>query len=393
MITQATPERSFEDVAVQGPFARWRHRHAFAPHAEGTELQDEIHWALPGGVAGDLVAGRWAEEELLRMLRWRHAVTRLDLARWAALHPGRSLRVAVTGASGLVGSALCDVLRAGGHEVVPLVRRAALAGELAWDPARGQLDPTALEGLDGVVHLAGAPIAQRWTPAGREAIVRSRVEGTTTVARALATCRRPPPVLVSASAVGVYGHRHDAVDEDAAAGAGFLADTGQAWEAAAQPAREAGLRVVHPRIGIVQSARGGALGVLLPLARLGLAGRLGTGRQALPWIALDDLVWVLITALLDSRLEGPVNAVAPERVDQATHAATLARVLRRPLQLPAPALAVRALLGERGQALLLEGAPVVPARLDALGFPWALPTLEGALRHELGLPHPEDPRR
>lgn len=390
-ITQATPERSFVDTAEQGPFAHWTHEHAFESASAGSTLRDRITWALPGGWLGDRVAGRWVAGEIRQMLAWRHTVTRLDLDRWARFAPERSLRVAITGASGLVGSALADVLRAGGHTVVPLVRGPEGAGEISWDPAAGRLDAARLAGLDGVVHLAGAPITGPWTPHGKAAIRTSRVDGTRTLAEALARCATPPPVLVSASAVGWYGHSSTPVDEDSSPGEGFLAETARAWEAAAEPARKAGLRVVHPRIAIVQSGRGGALPVVTRLTHLGLGGRLGPGTQAAPWIALDDLVWVLLACLLDPRLEGPVNAAAPQQVDQATYAATLARVLSRPLQLPAPSLAVRALLGEKGSSLLLEGAPVLPTRLQAIDFPWAFPTLEAALRHETGRAPTEEP--
>lgn len=299
---------------------------------------------------------------------------------------GGSRRVVVSGASGLIGSALVDVLASRGHRVVRLVRRPAAGGgaEIAWDAARGVVDSDALEGADAVIHLAGKNIAGRWTAAVKREILESRTAGTRLLASALAALRRPPGVLVSASAVGYYGDRGDrTVTEDSPPGTGFLPDVAKAWEAAAQPAVEAGIRVVHPRIGIVLSARGGALAQMLPPFRLGLGGVIGSGRQHMSWIALDDVVAALEHLAFGSALSGPVNAVAPHPVTNREFAATLGRVLRRPTVLPLPAFMVRLLFGEMGQALLLEGARVLPTRLEASGFRFRYPRLEEALRAEL----------
>lgn len=291
--------------------------------------------------------------------------------------------VAITGASGLVGRALCDRLRAEGHRVRPMVRRTPETGQIHWDPARAILDPVDLADIDAVIHLAGESIVGRWTPEKKRRIHDSRVEGTRLLATAMATCPRPPGVLVSASAVGFYGHRDEPVDEDSPRGTGFLADVCEAWESAAAPAREAGIRVVHPRVSVVMSADGGALAEQLPIFHKGLGGPLGSGTQGYPWIHIDDLVSVLIF-LMTSDIAGPVNAVAPEVVDQATFARTLGGVLSRPAFLPAPGFAVRMMMGEMGQALLLEGAHIQPTRLSEAGFTWAHPTLQGALTDILG---------
>ncbi len=302
-------------------------------------------------------------------------------------------RIVVTGATGFIGVALTRALRASGHRVVALVRdpaRAAarLGGEIecvAWD---GVTPPAAaaLEGALGVVHLAGEPIAgARWTPARKAAIVRSRTESTGAVVAGLAACHERPPVLVSASAVGYYGSRGDDwLVEDASTGDDFLAHVCRGWENAALGAAQLGVRVVTPRIGLVLADGGGALDKMLRPARLGLGGPLGSGRQWWSWIHREDLVALLMLALHDVSLRGPVNAVAPEPVTNAEFAATLGCVLRRPALLPAPAFALRLALGEMAD-MLLASQRVRPSRAAASGFAWQFGTLEPALRDLLGV--------
>jgi uncharacterized protein (TIGR01777 family) len=293
-----------------------------------------------------------------------------------------SRRVLVSGASGLIGTSLEGRLRARGHGVCRLVRRPARSGdEISWDPARGILPVRELEGFDAVVHLAGENVAAgRWTDARKAAIRESRVQGTVLLARRLAELDRPPSVLVSASAIGFYGDRgEELLDETMPPGDGFLARTCVEWEACADPARAAGIRVVHPRIGVVLATQGGALARMLMPFRLGLGGRLGSGRQWMSWIALDDLVFVLESAIFDERLVGPVNAVAPEPVRNADFTRVLARILGRPALAPVPAFALRALAGGLADELLLASIRVAPRALERCGFRHARPTLEEAL--------------
>ncbi len=377
--------RQFADEQVSGPFRRWRHLRRFAPVGpDASALEDEIEWELPGGVVAPL-AERRVSAALERMFAWRHARTRADLERHAAFAERPRLRIALSGASGQVGTQLCAFLGGGGHELLRFVRRAPAPGELRWDPAPGELDAGALEGIDAVVHLSGEPIAGRWTPERRRAIRESRVASTRLVAEALARCSRRPRVLVCASAIGIYGNRGgELLDESSAAGEGFLADVCREWEAAADPARAAGVRVVHARLGVVLGAAGGVLGLLRIPFSLGLGGPVGDGRQWLSWIALDDAVGALHHLVWSEAAAGAVNLTAPGPVTNAELTRALARVLRRPALLPVPAGAVRALLGEMGQALLLDGARVLPRALEASGFRFRLPTLEAALREELG---------
>lgn len=273
-------------------------------------------------------------------------------------------------------------LAAAGWTPRPLVRGQPAAGEVRWDPSRQSLDAAALDGVAAAVHLAGEPIAEgRWTAAKKLRIQRSRTQGTRLLAESLAALPTPPRVLVSASAVGIYGDRGDEIlDEHSPLGSGFLADVGKAWEAATGSAAGAGIRIVHVRLGIVLARQGGALAKMLPAFRLGAGGPLGTGRQWMSWIALEDAVSVILAALGDERIQGPVNAVAPDPVRNADFTSILGRVLNRPAVLPVPAFGLRLLFGEMADEALLASQRVVPTRLRGHGFEFGHPALEPALR-------------
>jgi uncharacterized protein len=290
----------------------------------------------------------------------------------------------MSGAGGLIGSALSERLRASGREVVGL-SRSPHAGDLGWNPKAGRLDVPALEGFDAVVHLAGESIANgRWTAVKKAEILTTRVRGTDLLACSLAKVQRKPSTLIVASAVGYYGHRPDEVlTEDSASGGGFLAEVCRQWEAAAEPARQAGIRVVHPRFGMVLSAKGGALAPLLVVTKLGLGGPIGSGRQLWSWVALDDLVGAITYALEHTDITGPMNVVAPNPVPQRQFAATLGRVLYRPGFMPLPAFAARIVLGQMADELLLADQNVRPAKLLASGYQFAHSDLELALRSML----------
>lgn len=379
----------FVDEQSSGPFARWVHTHRFEPLGPlGTLMRDEVEYALPLGAFGRALGGRATERALARLFAFRHARTVGDLVRHGRCEQKAPLTVAVTGASGLVGSALCAFLSAGGHRVLRVGRsRSGDRSQVRWNPAAGTLETEKLESLDAVVHLAGENIgAGRWTASRKAEILRSREVGTRFLCERLAALRNPPRVLVSASAVGYYGDVPGReVAEGDPPGEGFLPSVCRAWEEATEPARAAGIRVVILRIGVVLSAGGGALASMLPAFRAGVGGPVGTGNQGVSWIWLDDLVGAIHFCLNADGLAGPVNATAPRPVTSAELARTLGRVLRRPAFVPLPAVACRLLLGEMGQALLLEGAKALPSRLLASGFEFLHGDLDSALRAELGL--------
>lgn len=372
------PPRGFTDEQVSGPFRRWVHAHHFLPEGDTRcALEDRVDWDPPLGVPAAAL-----DRAIDRAFAFRHLRLSEDLVR----HRARSLppqRIAITGATGLIGSALVPFLTTAGHRVDRIVRHGGPG--IAWDPVAGRLDAAALDGVDAVVHLAGENIgAGRWTAARKRAIVDSRVRGTDLLVRTLAALPRPPRVLVAASAIGFYGADARVADESAPSGAGFLAEVVRAWEGALRPAEEAGIRVVRVRAGVVLSVRGGMLArVRLPFSA-GLGGPIGSGEQPLSWIALDDLLDVFLLAVTDSNLAGPLNAVAPDPTTNRGFTATLARVLRRPAVVPLPSFVVRAVFGEMGEELLLSGQAVLPARLQALKFQWRAPALEQALARELG---------
>lgn len=367
------PPYAFEDRLTSRPLAplvRWRHRHEMTAEGAGTRLTDVVTARLPGRL-------------LAPMFAYRHRQLAGDLATLRA-HRHEPLTIAVTGSSGLVGRSLVPLLTTGGHRVVRLVRRGPRsADERRWTPDSPDAD--LLAGIDVVVHLAGASIAGRFDDDHKMAVRESRVGPTRRLAELAA--RSGVRALVSASAVGFYGtDRGDEVlTETSGRGDGFLADVVADWEADTAPAEGAGVRVVRVRTGIVQTPRGGALRLQVPLYAAGLGGRLGSGEQWQPWIGIDDLTDVYLRAVVDPALSGAVNAVAPEPVRQQEYAEVLARVLHRPAVLPTPAFGPRLLLGEDGaREVALAGQRVLPAVLDGLGHRFRHGDLEGALRHVLG---------
>ena len=296
------------------------------------------------------------------------------------------MKILISGSHGLVGAALADALKSEGHEVFPLVRRAPHSeSEVEWYPERGSLALARLEGMDAVIHLAGENIAEgRWSEEKKRRIRESRVKGTTVLSEALANLRHPPKTLICASAIGYYGDRGDEIlTEESTPGKDFLAEVCVEWERATGSAAAKGIRVVNTRFGVILSADGGALKKMLPPFRMGVGGRVGSGKQWMSWIALDDVIGGLKFALTNEELSGPVNFVTPNPATNAEFTRTLGKALSRPTLLPIPAFGVRLVFGEMADALLLSSQRVAPSRLRDAGYPFDYSTLEGALRNAL----------
>ncbi|HVZ17771.1 MAG TPA: TIGR01777 family oxidoreductase [Terriglobales bacterium] len=290
------------------------------------------------------------------------------------------MKVVVTGASGLVGSALVPALESAGHEVIRLVRRTTRAkNERQWWPM-GDPDPALVDGADAVVHLASETIKGWWTTGKKERILQSRVRGTEMIAKSIAMAEHKPKVFVSASGTGYYGHRKDEVlTEESGSGRGFLAELARDWERAARPAEQAGVRTVLLRISLVLSGRGGALQALLPSFRMGMGGPVSNGKQYWPWITLDDIVRVILFAIENDSLRGPVNVCAPQHTTNREFTRALGKVLRRPAIFPLPGVVITLVLGEMGQEALLTSTRAEPQKLKAAGFPFKHTEIQEAL--------------
>ncbi|MCE9619059.1 MAG: TIGR01777 family oxidoreductase [Planctomycetes bacterium] len=395
------PGKGFRDRQEKGPFHTWMHEHRFQRKASGlSTLEDCVEYQEPFPPLGRWLGAGFIRRQLERQFQFRHARTANDLRRNAERRNPGSRTIAISGATGLVGRQLVAFLNCAGDEVRRIVRQqsaershdknvtkpGAESQDIAWNQASGEFDLRYLEGCDAVVHLAGENIAGgRWTARRKAAIRSSRVDGTRQLCEALAKLNDKPKVLVAASAVGFYGSRGDErLDETSSRGEGFLAETCQEWERATKAASDAGIRVVHLRIGVVVTAQGGVLGKLLTPFKCGLGGPVGDGRQGMSWIALDDLLAAIQFAIDTPGISGPVNATAPPPLSNREFGRELARTLHRPFVFPLPAFVVRTLFGEMGSELLLGGAFVEPKKLLAHGFRFNLPTLRSALQFELG---------
>jgi uncharacterized protein len=378
------PGRQFIDTQAAGPFGYWQHTHRFIP--EGTDscvLEDEIRFRHRLHPLAGFLLGRFTRNRLERMFAYRHRVIREDIVHCRTRKP---CSIVVTGASGLIGHSLIPYLTTQGHAVTRLVRGIPQRrDEARWDPGQGVLDHS-LENADAVIHLAGEPIGTgRWSAGKKSSIIKSRVQGTRLVAERCAACSNPPRVLLCASAVGFYGDRGDALlHEDDGRGNDFISGVCAAWEEAARPAIERGIRVVHMRIGVVLHPQGGALGRFLGPARLGLGGVIGSGRQYISWISMDDMVGAIEHLLFNEAVRGPVNIAAPEPARNRDFVRSLARALGRPALLSVPASLTRLAFGQMGREVLLSSTRVSSKKLLDSGYRFRHGSLDGALRFLLG---------
>lgn len=380
------PDGDFTDTQIKGPFAEWTHRHRFIEQgAEKSQLNDSIEYRVPLGPIGKFFGGWYVRSQLDQLFRYRHAITTTDLQRQHE-NPVEPMRVLISGASGLVGSALTAFLEINGHEVIALTRNPrAGSNDIRWDIKAGEIDLTDAGKIDAVVHLAGENVAGLWTKKKKARILESRRDGTRLLSEAIARLPEKPAVMLSASGVNYY--ELDALnthDEDSPIGTSFLSEVCRAWEDNTRAAREADIRVVNLRIGFVLTPGGGGLKLMLPAFKAGVGGKIGSGKQRLSWIAIDDLTDIIHTCLSDDRYKGPVNAVAPEPATNKEFTKALGKVLKRPTILPVPAFAMKTALGDFARETLLGDLPVYPERLKENGYKFRLGDLHSALSHLLG---------
>jgi len=381
------PGVMFRDIQERGPFASWAHTHRFSDTPAGALLQDEIEYALPVQALLPGFADAQVQKTLARVFRYRHTTLQEDIL----LHQRCSttpFRILITGASGVLGSALRPLLTTGGHEVWTLVRRTPdrERNEIYWNPGEEELNLSGLPPFDAVIHLAGDNIGDgRWTGEKKKRVIDSRVQGTGLIARTIAAQSVKPKVFLSASAVGFYGNCLDCcMREEDRAGADFISDVCALWEHSARPAEEAGIRTVFMRIGVVLSPRGGALQRLLSTSAVGFSRGFGDGEQYISWIGINDMVGAILHTLQSEQLEGPVNIAAPEPVTNGELMRTLARVMRRPLLPPVPAALLKSIYGQMASEVLLGGCRVATDKLQQSGYIFRQPSLEPALRQLLG---------
>ena len=383
------PPEKFEDVMVKGPFKSWHHKHYFEDREDGhCYVIDDVEYKLPMGLAGRLVAGRSIKKRLDRMFQARSQRLVCDIEQHEMHRDKSRKRILIAGASGLIGKQLVAFLDTGGHDIWRLVRHQPNSKnqEIFWNPKDGLLNPKLIEGFDVVIHLGGAGIGdKRWSKSRMNIIESSRIESTTLLAKTLAKLSSKPELFMVASAIGWYGDRGDEIlTEESESGTGYLPDVCTAWELSAAAAKNAGIRTIHLRTGVVLDATGGALAKMLLPAKLGMGGPIGRGRQWLSWISMDDEIYAIHHLLMTLGTEGVYNLVSPNPVIQKQFAKELGRVLRRPAFIPTPPFGVWMLFGKMGISLTTESQRVDPNRLLNSGYTFQHQKLEEALRDTLG---------
>ncbi|MBL0185000.1 MAG: TIGR01777 family protein [Candidatus Obscuribacter sp.] len=390
-------DEQFCDYQIAGPFAYWQQLHAVKDvvdsdgHIVGAELVDHVEFLPPLGLLGRIGGALYIKSELARLFRYRHALMRRDLE-LQERYGKRPLKILVTGATGLVGSAFVPFMRSQGHTVLTMSRpqsgtaQSDGTGELKWDPEAGTIAQELPGDLDAIVHLGGHNVAnQRWTVSEKQAIYESRIKSTTYLAQLIKAMPKPPATVVFASAVGYYGNRGvEPLTEDSNAGEGFLADVCRDWEGSAEILKDSPVRVSFARIGAVLTPKGGALAKMLPIFGAGGGGVVGSGKQYFPWVAMEDVIGSLYHAIVEESVIGPFNVVAPQCVTNAEFTHAFARVLQRPAIAPVKPVMLRALYGEMADALMLASVRVLPQKLKQTGYQFAYGELAPALKHMLG---------
>ncbi len=386
--TDYEENRLFRDRQVKGPLAQWIHTHRFEPDGNyACFLEDRIEYALLFHPFGSFFAGGAVRKKLEGIFNYRHTTTIHDIATHLPVNE-KPMNVLISGASGVVGSALIPFLTTGGHRVTRLVRKKTVPGEeeVYWNPNANTLNTDDLAGTDTVIHLAGENIGQgRWTKEKKTRIIESRTKGTSLIANAIAKLDPAPRVMVCASAIGYYGNRGSQVlTEEDGPGDDFISEVCHKWEKAAEPAIEKGIRVVFMRIGIALTPSGGALERLLLPFQMGIGGKIGSGSQYMSWIGIDDVIGAIYHAIKNDKIEGPVNVVSPNPVTNKEFTKTLGRVLSRPTLATVPEFAIKIAFGEMGREIPLSSTRVKPEKLMKTGYRFRNPDIEGALSHLLG---------
>jgi uncharacterized protein (TIGR01777 family) len=403
--------RQFRDSQIEGLFSSWTHTHLFKSLGLSSSiLEDHIEYSLPGGALSEIIASRLVDKKLDQMFDYRQRLTREDLQIHAAVNKIRGndkpMTVGITGSSGFIGSSLIPFLTTGGHRVIRFIRQPSSRDDncnqqnvksIEWDPSSACVDTSSLNdkignNLDAVVNLAGENIFGRWTKEKKKRIYDSRVNTTKSLCKLLSSLDKPPKVLVSASATGYYGERHDEIlTEESPSSSSisspidFLSHVCRDWEEATQIAKESDIRVVNVRIGIVLSSSGGTLAKILPLFKMGLGGRIGNGNQYMSWVGLDDLLALVLSAIVDESITGPVNAVSPNPITNAEFTKTLGKALSRPTIFSIPEFIIKAALGEElANAAILSSSRVMPTRFLKIGYKFRFPSFESVLRYTLG---------
>lgn len=380
--------RLFRDRQLHGPLSEWTHSHIFSDHERGCELTDEIVVTPPFFSMGDFFLSGMIKTKLSNIFRYRHETTICDLRLHSDFIKKKGkLKILVSGASGLIGSNLVPFLTTGGHTVSKLVRRKPKSGnEIFWDPEKGLINPSELEGFDAIIHLAGENIGEsRWTEQKKRVFLESRTKGTKLLADAAISLKNPPEVFISASATGFYGNRgNEILNEKSRRGDLFISELCDAWEKSSHHIRKKGIRLVNARIGVVLTPSGGALSKMLPLFRLGLGGKTGKGNQFMPWISLDDVIAGIYHMILSRDISGPVNMTSPFPVTNSELCNTVSRIIRKPAIFDVPEETLRFVFGQMADEILISGTRAVPEKLMDSGFSFLRPDLETALRHCLG---------
>lgn len=381
--------KRFKDVQVSGPFQYWEHTHYFESSGKDSSyIEDKIDYELPRGLLVRYFLRNRIRDRLLKIFRYRHTITKNDLSVHSTSN-NKSKKILITGSTGFIGSQLIPFLTTGGHSIVSMLRpstKADTKDAIYWDPAKGTIDSSKLEGMDVVIHLSGENIAGgRWTEERKEAISKSRIESTKLLSETLSELRKPPEVLASASAIGYYGDTGETIiTERSPLGSGFLPAICQEWERSTKAASSSGIRVVNLRNGVVLNPLGGFLKKVLTLFRLGLGGKIGSGKQYLNWISMDDLLYIVLYVINNRSVTGPINVTSPNPVTNEEFSKTLGHVLSRPTVFSVPAFAPRLLYGDMAKDLILGGCRAIPENILTWGFKFYYPTLEEALRHTLG---------